>query len=335
MPGAALPMDKPAAALGTHVPAGELVALAFVYFACVAIAVVARLGFAVSRSVGTSRRVDELEAASFALYVFGVLGFFGHTVFVPIAEGERWQPNFDVAGFGWALAIGVSFLVPITDKFSAGGVSVELKSKAEKVTGGAFELLRSWSEQTVRYVQIKGRYALPQDAAAWLSVVRSDYVAERIYEAMEWIGADGERRRLCIWALIVANDDPAGTSPRIAAPFYAARFTEAPQPFEYRDVSGRWLPSGGLIGYALRNRESVNAGKASDHPSFAPRRGSNAFGGVYVAPILRRFDGAAGVVRPVGVLTIDREKSVPFDDEQVALFEALTANLGLLMDPDP
>jgi GAF domain len=250
----------------------------------------------------------DVRFASITIAAVGVFGALLHAFLVQPDSSRHYLPSFDMITLWWVVIFLVGITLPIVSEIRFRDIGVTL-AKVEKITMRTADVLQTWMFTTRDLIC---RLENPQVTLADASAEIQQFMQLRSYEALEFIGQDGEKRRLSVW---IYN----GQTDRLE--FFFSN--------EIRDeltTSHTFRPGDGVIGTVFRNDECWNERDAPSLPVWvAIRRKRPQYRGLFCRPI--RF----GEFR-LGVLSVDRQRAERFerDDEDVlaAFAEMLAIVLG-------
>lgn len=171
-----------------------------------ALVIGAAIGGTVTQLLSKFGRTSAFRFASWVGFFVGVIGAIGHIVFVDLRSDEKFIPIFDETTLLWAAVAIVALLVPFISEFSFGGASfklVETTKAAEDVVEKVTDLTQNWTKQIAQFLaELETGIVGDAFAKSLLS-----FLQLRSYEALEWLGGDGEKRRLSLWLYDKRTDE--------------------------------------------------------------------------------------------------------------------------------
>ncbi len=266
------------------------------------------LGFVLGCIIANVVRQPRLKIATLAAIVaagLGVVGAIGHVLFS--TSGTVWMPVFDTTTLLWVVVAAVGFALPIISEITVGGVNLKLH-QAQGVTLRATHLMQTWAFTTS---DLLAEFEDPElnSGEAIESILK--FLKLRAYEALEWIGQDGEERRLAIW---MSN----ATIQRLE--FFFSN--------EIRDAETTSITFGigdGIVGTVFENQETWNERDAPSIPIWRRIRNEKPrYHGLFCTPInFGEYN--------IGVLSVDRQKEERFQEDHVDVLTAFAEMVGTVL----
>jgi len=252
-----------------------------------------------------------VETSSLILTGAGLIGSIGHAVFVTVAKQESWAPVLDITTISWLGVALVGMLLPRIAELTFSGVSIRLgevakaKAETEDIILSATDLSQKWTSATSALLaQLEDPETKPSDAHELVT----QFLQLRAYEALEWLGADHELRRLSIW-LFDADS-------RQLSFFFSNEITDP----ETRSFA---FPIGvGVAGSAYRDHRIWSERDATALPVYVAIRATPPrYRGLLCVPI------DFGETR-LGVLCVDRQAIAYFEKRDENVIRALASIFG-------
>jgi GAF domain-containing protein len=243
---------------------------------------------------------------------FALAGAVGHAVFVDTKSGDLWEPLFDTTTMFWLAFAAAALLYPKISEVTFGTFGIKLGaavSSLSDVVTEALTITDKWAGLLNRALR-----TFPAKDPDDLVLAVSEFLRLAAKDALDWLGKDGEFRRLAYWildkdtkelGLFVSNEITQDSDPAV---------------YKYRFKTGEGLASQGL-----HSAQPINVPNASKVPGFAGIPDAKfRYMGMLVVAI--RFGD-----EPLGVVTVDRFLQQKFPDSGVKLIEALAAMTGMLL----
>jgi GAF domain-containing protein len=235
----------------------------------------------------------------------GLIGASGHAFLT--APEQPWQPNFDTTTLWWALVAVFGLVLPIFDEIGLGDFRFKVAREGVDVVNDAAGLMQAWAKTTNRFLANIANAKTSKEALG----LALDFVSLRAYEAIEWVGKDGEERRAAVW-LYNSRDD--------ALVFFLSN--------EIRDdatINARIPVSQGVAGAAFRDQLVWNEADGPSLPVWIPiATAKPKYHGLLCAPI--NYGD-----RRLGILSVDREKRESFPQVEYDVLIALAQTIGMAL----
>ena len=300
----------PAPPHGTHASPAAYAQQWLAFWIVLALLVGGALGSATTWLIAERERSSKFRIASGIGFFVGLLGATGHVVFVDLRGDERFVPIFDETTLLWGAVAVVSLLVPFVSEFSFGGASFKLaetQKQAEDVVEQVAQLTENWTRQIAQLLAELESEIAGDD---FVDVLRAFYEM-RAYEALEFLGADGEKRRLSLWLYDDRTDE------------LSIYFSDGIDDDETKNA--RVKRGEGIVGTVFALQQTWNERDAPALPVWIPlgtRRPR--YHGIFLVPV--NFADLR-----LGVLCVDRRKRETFARSEVDVMTALATIYGMAL----
>lgn len=255
-------------------------------------------------------RTSKFRIASGIGFFVGLLGAVGHVIFVDLRTDEKFIPIFDETTLLWAAVAVVALLLPFVSEFSFGGASFKLaetQKQAEDVIEKVAELTENWTRQiAVLLAELESEIPGEEFVETLLT-----FYQLRAYEALEFLGADGEKRRLSLWLYDDRSDE------------LSIYFSDGIDDDETKNA--RVKRGIGIVGTVFNLQQTWNERDAPSLPVWVPlRSGRPRYHGIFLTPV--NF-----AELQLGVLSVDRRKRETFAQSEVDVMTALATIFGMAL----
>lgn len=240
------------------------------------------------------------------------MGAIGHAIFVQGVAKTPWVPIFDTTTLWWTVLIAVGAALPLISEITVGGINVKL-SQAQQVALTATHLAQTWMFTT------RDLLALTEDPRTrtreQVAEQMIKFLKLRAYEAVEWIGQDGEDRRLSIWT--------SDAQTRELNFFFSNEIRDA------ETTNFKFEVGQGVIGTVFETQETWNEKDGPSLPVWilVPSAARYRYHGIFCTPINY---GSSNI----GVLCVDRQKEERFGEDHVDVLLAFASMVGIALGND-
>ncbi len=213
----------------------------------------------------------DLPRAEWPWIAIALAGAAGHAVFVGTKVGDQWEPAFDTTTLLWLGAAAAGLLYPRISEITLGTFGIKLidvVSEANDLVVSAFGISEKWGNRlNVALVELPPK----PDAEVAQDVIT--LLKEAAKDATDWLGKDGDARRLAFW-IYDHNADQIGF-------FFSNEINPQSDPAICNFYFKR---SEGLIGQGLVASAPINIANAQKTRGFVQitgDHGSSAVRGLY------------------------------------------------------
>jgi hypothetical protein len=258
-----------------------------------------------------------------------VLGLFGFidSVFGSAGASFPLHPIASTTALLWLVFVIIGLIVNHLDKIGLpGGANLSFRrlQRAEQaavkseISAGALrkvladysDLMQNWTQSVNLFTEELEKYAKTDDDVA---DILARYCLGRMEEARDLIAERGDRTRLSFWWYV---DDAGGLK---------LLFSD-----DIRDdatLDHVFKPGVGLIGQCFVESRVYNLADAPSSIYYEAIRPSPEYHGLLLVPVKRKTDET-----PIGVLSVDRQKSEAFDENAQNVGSALADLIGYAME---
>jgi hypothetical protein len=291
--------------IATGTGAGTIPVVAYVVAGALAFALIGLLGELLKQNETESsdgsrrRRLEQLGIGVFAVSAFAGIA---RTFLVPAVSAATFSPQLDFVTLSWFAAAALGLALPMIVEITVGGVTLRLQQVSTSLLDETVELSRSWAAVVNEYVAdiVSNVDDVPKRT--------EQFIRFRLREALEWLGTDGEIRRLAVWLY--------------SAELGQLVFYLSNEISDQATMAATFRPDEGFLGACFSERMIRNEVDPSTLPMFKPIASGPQYRGLLCVPI--DFGDTQ-----VGVLTVDRRNATYFDPLAVKVMKQLTFAIGI------